>query len=119
MTGTAQEFFRVKNNVNGGCFLYLTPADISEAVFPRNHSECRLALLNAFDVLYDDDLESDLDQIDSEERPPYLMKRKGDYLCFYADEHTHYNYAMQWFGMGTMFLGMTLYRFIELFRWKY
>ena len=31
---------------------------------------------------------------------PFAMKHKEDYLLFWADEHTHFNYAMQWFGMG-------------------
>ncbi|CAE7344400.1 unnamed protein product [Symbiodinium necroappetens] len=44
------------------------------------------------------------------------MKHKEDYLLFWADEHTHFNYAMQWFGMGTLMMVMTFYKFVEVSR---
>ncbi|OLQ09043.1 hypothetical protein AK812_SmicGene7396 [Symbiodinium microadriaticum] len=50
---------------------------------------------------------------------PYTMKHKEDYLLFWADEHTHFNYAMQWFGMGTLMMVMTFYKFVEVSRWRY
>ena len=47
------------------------------------------------------------------------MKQKEDYMVFWADEHVHFNYAMQWFGMGSLTMAMTLYKFIEVVRWRF
>ena len=40
-------------------------------------------------------------------------------MVFWADEHVHFNYAMQWFGMGSLTMAMTLYKFIEVVRWRF
>ncbi|PFH34110.1 hypothetical protein BESB_072620 [Besnoitia besnoiti] len=49
----------------------------------------------------------------------YQQKRKDDYLLFWADEHTHFNYACQWFVMALCTAGMTAYKFIEVSRWRW
>ena len=112
LSGIANDTFRVKNNAADRTFVYLVPGDLSECAAPRNHSECRLALVNAFDVRFHRNPPG-------KARPPYKMKHKADYMCFYADEHMHFNYAMQWFGMATVFLGMTLFKFGEMCRWRW
>ena len=111
LAGIANDMFRVKNNTTDKIFVYLVPSDLSECCAPRNHSECKLAVLNAMDVRYHDN--------PNRARPPFKMKKRADYMCFYADEHMHFNYAMQWFGMATVFLGMTLYKFVEMCRWRW
>ena len=110
-SGIANDTFRVKNSIADKTFIYLTPADLSECAAPRNHSECKLAVINAFDVHYLDN--------PARARPPFKTKRKSDYMCFYADEHMHFNYAMQWFGMSSVFLLMTLYKFREMCKWRF
>ena len=50
---------------------------------------------------------------------PFRMKNKEDYLVFWADEHVHFNYALQWFGLGSLTLAMTLYKFVEVLRWRF
>ena len=111
LAGISNDLFRVKNNTTDKIFVYLVPSDLSECAAPRNHSECKLAVLNALDVRYHDN--------PNRPRPPFKMKKKADYMCFYADEHMHFNYAMQWFGMATVFLGMTVYKFVEMCRWRW
>jgi hypothetical protein len=101
----------VKNSSADKNFVYLVPSDLAETAAPRNFSECRLALVNAFDCRYLDN--------PRRARPPYQVKRKADYMCFYADEHVHFNYAMQWFGMSAVFLCMTLFKFREMIRWRW
>ncbi|KEP63594.1 UNVERIFIED_CONTAM: hypothetical protein HHA_311150 [Hammondia hammondi] len=49
----------------------------------------------------------------------YQQKRKDDYLLFWADEHTHFNYACQWFVMALCTASMTLYKFVEVSRWRW
>jgi surfeit locus 1 family protein len=111
LSGISNDLFRVKNSVADKTFIYLVPADLAECAAPRNFSECKLALINAYDVMYHDNPQRP--------RPPFKQKRKSDYMCFYADEHMHFNYAMQWFGMSAVFLGMTLFKFIEMVRWRH
>ena len=111
LSGIANDAFRVKNSSADKTFVYLVPADLAESAAPRNFSECKLALINAFDCVYLDN--------PKKIRPPYQMKRKSDYMCFYADEHVHFNYAMQWFGMSAVFLAMTLFKFREMLKWRW
>jgi cytochrome oxidase assembly protein ShyY1 len=111
LSGIANDLFRVKNNTTDKVFIYLVPSDLSESVAPRNHSECKLAIVSATDVRYHDN--------PNRVRPPFKMKKKSDYMCFYADEHMHFNYAMQWFGMASVFLGMTVFKFAEMVRWRW
>lgn len=111
LSGIANDRFRVKNNSADKTFVYLVPSDLSECAAPRNHSECRLAVVNAFDCRYHDN--------PNRIRPPFQMKHKSDYMCFYADEHMHFNYAMQWFAMATAFFGMTVFKFAEMVKWRW
>ncbi len=111
LSGIANDRFRVKNNTTDKIFVYLVPADLAEAAAPRNFSECKLALVNATDVRYHEN--------PRRSRPPFLVKRKADYMCFYADEHMHFNYAMQWFAMSAVFLLMTGFKFAEMVRWRW
>lgn len=108
------DFMRVKNRPDRGEFAYVVADDLAENSGARNHRECAQALLTAIDVLYEDDF-----QAGYRREMPFQMKHKEDYLLFWADEHTHFNYAMQWFGMGTLIMVMTVYKFIEVSRWKF
>lgn len=49
----------------------------------------------------------------------YQQKRRDDYLLFWADEHTHFNYACQWFVMALCAASMTLYKFVQVSRWRW
>ena len=111
LSGISNDLFRVKNSVADKTFIYLTPADLAECCRPRNYSECKLAVINAYDCLYEEN--------QHKTRLPFKVKRKSEYMCFYADEHTHFNYAMQWFGMSAVFLAMTVFKFIEMCRWRW
>ena len=113
LSGISNDIFRVKNSIADKNFIYLVPADLAECARPRNYQECKLAVVNAYDCLYDSGVKN------KSSRLPFKMKRKSDYMCFYADEHMHFNYAMQWFGMATVFLSMTLYKFVEMSRWRW
>jgi len=108
------EHARLKNRPDRNSFVYIVAEDLAENAGARNHQECALALVTAFDCLYEDDF------IAGVKRPlPFSMRHKDDYLLFWADEHTHFNYAMQWFGLGSLLMTMTLYKFIEVSRWRY
>lgn len=111
LSGISNDIFRVKNSIADKTFVYLVPADLAECAAPRNFSECKLALINAYDVHYHDNPDKP--------RLPFKTKRKSDYMCFYADEHMHFNYAMQWFGMSGIFLAMTINKFVEMVRWRH
>lgn len=108
------EHARLKNRPDKNLFMYLVAEDLAENAGARNHQECAQALLTAFDVLYEDDFQAGVRR-----EMPFSMRHKEDYLLFWADEHTHFNYAMQWFGMGTLIMAMTIYKFIEVSRWRY
>mmetsp|Transcript_69280 Transcript_69280/g.130638 ORF Transcript_69280/g.130638 Transcript_69280/m.130638 type:complete len:491 (-) Transcript_69280:165-1637(-) len=105
---------RLKNRPDKNLFMYIVAEDLAENAGARNHQECAQALLTAFDVLYEDDFQAGFRR-----EMPFSMRHKEDYLLFWADEHTHFNYAMQWFGMGTLIMAMTIYKFIEVSRWRY
>lgn len=107
-------YARVKNRPDKNQFLYLIAPELAENANARNHEECSQALVTAIDVLYEDDFRAGFRR-----QLPYTMKHKEDYLLFWADEHTHFNYAMQWFGMGTLMMVMTFYKFVEVSRWRY
>jgi len=110
---TAQ-YARLKNRPADGLFVYMVAEDLAEGSGARNHQECAQALVTAIDVLYEDDFSAG-----TRRSLPFQMKHKEDYLIFWADEHTHFNYAMQWFGMGCLFFTMTIYKFIEVVRWRW
>lgn len=107
-------YARLKNRPDKNQFTYLVAADLAENANARNHEECAQALITAYDVLYEDDFKAGVRR-----ELPFNMRHKEDYLLFWADEHTHFNYAMQWFGMGSLILIMTVYKFIEVVRWRW
>jgi len=107
-------YARLKNRPDKNQFLYLVSEELAENSGARNHTECSLALITALDALYEDDF-----QAGYRREMPFNMRHKEDYLLFWADEHTHFNYAMQWFGLGSVMMAMTLYKFIEVSRWRF
>jgi len=107
-------YARLNNRPDKKQYLYLLADELAENANARNHEECAQALVTAIDVLYEDDFKAGYRR-----QLPYTMKHKEDYLLFWADEHTHFNYAMQWFGMGTLFMVMTFYKFVEVYRWRF
>lgn len=107
-------YARLKNRPDKNQFLYLVAPELAEGANARNHEECSQALITAIDVLYEDDFKAGFRR-----QLPFTMKHKEDYLIFWADEHTHFNYAMQWFGMGSLIMVMTIYKFIEVSRWRF
>jgi len=108
------KYARLKNRPDKNQYLYLIAPELAENANARNHEECSQALVTAIDVLFEDDFKAGFRR-----QLPYVMKHKEDYLLFWADEHTHFNYAMQWFGMGTLIMTMTFYKFIEVSRWRF
>eukprot|EP00971_Amphidinium_carterae_P120382 2385177-Amphidinium_carterae.2 len=114
MPNRVGKHFRLKNRPAQQMFHYVIPADLAENAGARNHEECKQGMLTALDVIYEDDMYAGVSR-----DLPYTMRHKNDYMIFWADEHTHFNYAMQWFGMGTLFLAMTVYKFIEVWNWRY
>jgi len=107
-------YARLKNRPDRNTFIYLVADELAENSGARNHTECGQALITATDVLYEDNFKAGVRR-----DLPFLMKHKEDYLLFWADEHTHFNYACQWFGMGTLILAMTVYKFIEVVNWRF
>jgi len=108
------QYARLKNRPDRNLFVYLIADELAENAGARNHEECQQAFITATDVLYEDDFRAGIKRHLS-----FTMKHKEDYLLFWADEHTHFNYAMQWFGLGTLIMSMTLYKFIEVLRWRF
>lgn len=114
ITNLVGRYARVQNKPDKHQFHYLLAHDLAENSNARNHLECSQALITAYDCLYEDDFKAGVRR-----DMPFSMRHKEDYLLFWADEHTHFNYAMQWFGMGTLFMVMTVYKFIEVSRWRW
>lgn len=107
-------YARLKNRPDKNQYLYILAPDLAENASARNHRECSQALISAMHVVFEDDVQAGV------KRPVlFNMRHKEDYLLFWADEHVHFNYAMQWFAMGTLFMGMTIYKFIEVSRWRF
>lgn len=100
---------RIKNRPQDGVFIYLVAKELAECSEARNYAECEQAFLSAYDVRFDDGTREE----------EFKMRHKEDYLLFWADEHTHFNYAMQWFGMAALTMSMTIYKFIEVCRWRW
>eukprot|EP00922_Rhytidocystis_sp_ex-Travisia-forbesii_P047970 GHVS01071486.1.p1 GENE.GHVS01071486.1~~GHVS01071486.1.p1 ORF type:complete len:597 (+),score=122.21 GHVS01071486.1:796-2586(+) len=133
-------FKRLRNHPEVRKFTFLEPRDLGSVSGAKNLEECKLAVLNAYDILYDDDvglLETTTTTTRGEggggsdttvgnnfgtkrkRVNVFEMRQKGDYLVFWADEHTHFNYAMQWLMLGGVFLSMTAFRFFQFTRWKF
>ena len=100
----------VKNRPSENKFHYLVAEDLAVNAGARNFHECKQALITAYELFYEDKEVAERN---------YQMRKKQDFLLFWADEHTNFNYAMQWFGMGLLFLAMTGYKFIEVSRWRW
>ncbi|KAF8821682.1 hypothetical protein IE077_004296 [Cardiosporidium cionae] len=131
---------RMKGKANENQYVTLEPESLGEHVGAVNVQECQLCILSAYDILYLDDIGATAETISSaaatsKVASPFIssekhsvqklqnvlleMKQKKDYLCFWADEYTHFNYACQWFIMAAAVFGMTLYKFIEVTRWRF
>jgi len=108
------QYARLKNRPDRNLFVYLISEELAENSGARNHEECKQALITATDILYEDDFQAGFRR-----ELPFTMRHKEDYLLFWADEHTHFNYACQWFAMGTLIMSMTIYKFIEVSRWRF
>lgn len=108
----------LKNNPSTKSYIRLIPGDFAVNSGSRNVEETGLFICNAYDILFDDDkgVPKNMRRI----RPgKYDLRRKEEYLCFWADEHTHFNYAMQWFAMAASIIVMCVYKFVEVSRWKF
>ncbi|KAF4732815.1 hypothetical protein FOZ62_019845, partial [Perkinsus olseni] len=110
-----KSMMRLRNNPAARHFRYLVPDELVECVDARNHTEAGLALINAYDVRYEDDPLNARRAF----RPPFDVKKRHDYMVFFCDEHVHFNYAMQWFIMGTIIFVASLYKFVEVSRWRW
>ncbi|KAK1442488.1 hypothetical protein BgAZ_300060 [Babesia gibsoni] len=116
-------------------YTYFDPASISQQVYSRYPTMIGKYGLNAYDVLYHDDLNETSTQegkysaetsqtqlrttsrknVDSV-RPYYQRRQVSDYLLFYADPETHLNYAAQWFLMAASTAGMCAYKLYRIRR---
>ncbi|KAF8822461.1 hypothetical protein IE077_004573 [Cardiosporidium cionae] len=131
---------KMKGKPNEGQYVSLEPESLGEHVGAVNVQECQLCILSSYDILYLDDIVASSDTVPataisskilsrflstekhSVQKPlntSLEMKQKKDYLCFWADEYTHFNYACQWFMMAAAVFGMTLYKLIEVTRWRF
>lgn len=140
---------RVRNKPQKNSFIFLDPCDLAIAFNHscKNLYECQQALVSVYDILYDNDIMDvpevvglgdpgggNGDTCSAETTPDggvssgafakrrpsvFEMRQKRDYLTFWADEYTHFNYAIQWFLLSLTFLGMTAFRFVELTKWKF
>ncbi|KAL8455595.1 hypothetical protein Emag_000590 [Eimeria magna] len=126
---TANSSFKslmLKNRPQDGQFLVLSPKDLADATpgIP-NRAEAGLLMVSAYSIVYDEDVLSSSDRTEGDSSRianrflSYQQKQKADYLLFYADEHTHFNYACQWFLMGLCTAAMTIYKVIEVTRWRW
>lgn len=116
----------LKNKPQEGQFLVLKPMDLAEATpGVQNRTEAGLLMVNAYSIVYDEDLQSTPGDMNgtackvANRFMSYQQKQKADYLLFYADEHTHFNYACQWFLMGLCTAAMTIYKLVEVSRWRW
>uniref|UniRef100_A0A0G4FSH5 SURF1-like protein n=1 Tax=Chromera velia CCMP2878 TaxID=1169474 RepID=A0A0G4FSH5_9ALVE len=109
---------RFKNRPADKLFVFIEPKDLNALSGARNFEECGQAVLNAYDVMYDDDR-----GVPPKKRRKrhwcFSMRGKDEYFCFWADEHVHFMYALQWFAMAALTAGMTVWKFIEVSRWKF
>ncbi|CDJ29643.1 uncharacterized protein EMH_0004390 [Eimeria mitis] len=115
----------LKNRPHDGQFTVLHPGDLVEATpgIP-NRREAALLMVNAYSIVYDEDVLHPPSGGGGELKVAnrfisYEQKKKDDYLLFYADEHTHFNYACQWFLMGLCTAAMTVYKIIEVSKWRW
>lgn len=115
----------LKNRPQEGQFLVLNPEDLAKATPGiQNRAEAGLLMVNAYSIVYDEDVLSASAEDSSVSRAAnrflsYQQKQKADYLLFYADEHTHFNYACQWFLMALCTTAMTVYKLVEVSRWRW
>ncbi|KAL8438984.1 hypothetical protein Efla_006929 [Eimeria flavescens] len=117
----------LKNRPQDGQFHVVNPKDLAEATpgIP-NRAEAGLLIVNAYSIVYDQDVLPSNTQTNTgaSDGPltvanrflSYQQKQKADYLLFYADENTHFNYACQWFLMALCTAAMTIYKVIEVTR---
>ncbi|SOV74547.1 conserved Plasmodium protein, unknown function [Plasmodium sp. gorilla clade G3] len=49
----------------------------------------------------------------------FIHKKKKDYVKFYADESTHFNYACQWFLFSFIFSTISIFKFVQFKRWVF
>ncbi|BAM42009.1 uncharacterized protein TOT_040000386 [Theileria orientalis strain Shintoku] len=127
-------------------YRYLDPGTMASQIYSTEPSVTRRYILNVYDSYFDEDkppldeAEQCSDkrnalinrmfrvsgitkfgtQADSRTAvlPRYNFHRKGkaDYLLFYADPSTHFNYAMQWFLMAISVTCMCVYKIFRVRR---
>ncbi|EAN31889.1 SURF1 family protein [Theileria parva strain Muguga] len=127
-------------------YRYMDPESIGAELFSKYPDITKKYILSVYDSYFDDDKPSlDVDSgatsndsflkrllnntiLTSKynsnphiDRPgPYRFKfqrkQKSDYLLFYADPGTHFNYALQWFLIGFSITALSLYKFLRIHR---
>ncbi|UKK02763.1 hypothetical protein MACK_002860 [Theileria orientalis] len=127
-------------------YRYLDPDNIASQIYSTEPSVTQRYILNVYDSYYDDDktpidntdkqsdksttlmnrmikiagITKSVDSSNSNTAvlPRYNFQRKGksDYLLFYADPGTHFNYAMQWFLMAISITCMCIYKLFRVRR---
>ncbi|CDR94863.1 SURFEIT LOCUS domain containg PROTEIN,putative [Babesia bigemina] len=131
---------RLSRDDSRNVYRYLDPSNMSSDVYSSSLDTTSRYALNAYDVLYHDDVtELPVDgstpgheTAATEEsayvpktrigrdlrstRPVYQRRQKSDYLLFYADPDTHTNYAYQWFLMAGSIAGMCGYKVLRVRR---
>jgi len=110
---------RLKNRPDDNMFHSMRAEDLAQRSGAPNIQACSQAVLNAFDAIYDEDKYLPPNMRRRRFTSEFDMKGKKDYLLFWADEFTHFNYAMQWFGMAALAAVMTVSKFIQVSRWRF
>ncbi|UKJ89769.1 hypothetical protein MACJ_003023 [Theileria orientalis] len=127
-------------------YRYLDPDNMASQIYSTEPSVTQRYILNVYDSYFDEDkppLDNTDQESDGSNTlinriiriagitragtssnsntavlPRYNFQRKGksDYLLFYSDPGTHYNYAMQWFLMAISVTCMCIYKVFRVRR---
>ncbi|CAD7967123.1 unnamed protein product [Amoebophrya sp. A120] len=100
----------LKNEPGQKKFTWLIAEDLAYHSSAVNYEECCKGLITAYDCYYEDRKKHEL---------RFDMRRKEDFLLFNFDEHTNFQYAIQWFSIGVVVLGTYICRLRSDLLWRF
>ncbi|XP_953189.1 uncharacterized protein TA08925 [Theileria annulata] len=124
-------------------YKYMDPQSIGQELFSKCPDITQKYILSVYDSYFDEDKpsldvehesnndsflkrllnntilnSSDSSSTNKYRTGPYRFKfqrkQKSDYLLFYADPSTHFNYALQWFLIGFSITALSVYKFFRI-----
>lgn len=114
----SEPFVQAPGRLRDRIFTFVEPKKMAAAAELTNLKVSGAAVIDILEILYDEDLKK-LPGHRPLRNTAYLLTKKSDFYQFWCSEHTHFNYAMQWFLFAGFAFLTTFVKWIDVHHWKF